>query len=531
MTTRVQVLPPASTRGATVYAGDVLTADALAFLEILHRRFNPVRLGLLAHRAQRQQAFDAGALPDFLPETRPVRGGDWQVAPAPPDLQNRHVEITGPVERKMMINALNSGAQIFMADFEDSLSPSWRNVIDGQRNCIDAVRGTIAFESPEGKDYRLGDRVATLLVRPRGWHLTDKHLTIEGEPISASLFDFGLYLFHNARALLDRGSGPYFYLAKTESHLEARLWNEVFIAAQEALQIPRGSIRATVLIETLPAAFEMEEILFELREHASGLNAGRWDYIFSFIKKFRGRPGFALPERVQITMVVPFMRAYTELLVQSCHRHGAHAMGGMAPFIPSRKNPEINQAALAKVRDDKRREVNDGFDGTWVAHPDLVATAAEAFDEVLGARPHQKEKTRAEVRVAAAQLLDPQVPGGTISEAGVRLNVDVALQYLSAWLQESGAVAIHNLMEDAATAEISRAQLWQWIQTGATLDDGRPVTADLYRQIRAEELAKLIQPGGAGVGRHGDAAALLDRLVLSASFAEFLTIPAYALLD
>jgi malate synthase len=431
------------------------------------------------------------------------------------------------VERKMMINALNSGAQIFMADFEDSLSPSWRNVIDGQRNCIDAVRGTISYDSPEGKSYRLGDRVATLLVRPRGWHLTEKHVTVDGEPISASLFDFGLYFFHNARALLDRGSGPYFYLAKNESHREVRLWNEVFVAAQEALKIPRGSIRATVLIETLPAAFEMEEILYELREHASGLNAGRWDYIFSFIKKFRSRDGFALPERAQITMVVPFMRAYTELLVKSCHRHGAHAMGGMAPFIPSRKNPEINQAALAKVRDDKRREVNDGFDGTWVAHPDLVETAAEVFDGVLGARPHQKDRTRAEVQVTAAQLVDPKISGGKVTEAGVRLNVDVALQYLGAWLQENGAVAIHNLMEDAATAEISRAQLWQWIQAGTRLDDGRAMTAALYREIRAQELAGL---GGPASGRYGDAAALLDHLVLSDTFEEFLTLGAYALL-
>ena len=522
MTTRAQVLtpPPAS-------AGDVLNDDALAFLALLHRRFEATRRQLLGRRAERQKAFDAGTLPDFLPETAAIRGGDWQVAPAPPDLQNRHVEITGPVERKMMINAHNSGAQVFMADFEDSLSPSWRNLMDGQRNCIDAVRGTISFDSPEGKSYRLNDRVATLLVRPRGWHLTEKHLSVDGEPISASLCDFGLYFFHNARALLERGTGPYFYLAKNESHLEVRLWNEVFLAAQQALSIPRGTIRATVLIETLPAAFEMEEILYELREHASGLNAGRWDYIFSFIKKFRNRRGFALPERAQVTMTVPFMRAYTELLVKSCHGHGAHAMGGMAPFIPSRKNPEINQAALAKVRDDKRREVNDGFDGTWVAHPDLVPTATEVFDGALGARPHQKEKTRADVQVAAAQLCDPRIPGATVTEAGVRLNIDVALQYLGAWLQENGAVAIHNLMEDAATAEISRAQLWQWIQAGTTLDDGRPVTAELYQRIRVEELARL---GGAASGRTGDAAALLDRLVLSDAFEEFLTIPAYSLL-
>ncbi len=521
-TTPIQVLTPPPEG-----SGDLLSADALAFLEMLHRKFEPVRRERLAHRAERQRAFDSGVLPDFLPETKSIRGGAWQVAPAPADLQNRHVEITGPVERKMMINALNSGAQVFMADFEDSLSPSWRNVIEGQRNCIDAVRRTISFDSPEGKSYRLNNSVATLLVRPRGWHLTDKHVTVDGEPISASLFDFGLYFFHNARALVERGTGPYFYLAKNESHLDVRLWNDVFVAAQEALQIPRGTIRATVLIETLPAAFEMEEILYELREHASGLNAGRWDYIFSFIKKFRNRPGFALPERAQVTMTVPFMRAYTELLVKSCHIHGAHAMGGMAPFIPSRKNPEINAAALAKVRDDKRREVNDGFDGTWVAHPDLVPTASEVFDAVLGARPHQKDKRREEVQVTAQQLVDPKVPGGSVTEAGVRLNVDVALQYLGSWLQENGAAAIHNLMEDAATAEISRAQLWQWIQAGTKLTDGRAVTADLYRQIRAEELDKL---GGAATGRYGDAATLLDRLVLSPVFEEFLTIPAYALM-
>jgi malate synthase len=524
-------------------AGAILTPEALAFVEALHRQFDPVRRNLLGRRAERQKAFDAGDSPGFLPETGAIRGGPWQVAPAPSDLQNRHVEITGPVERKMMINALNSGAQVFMADFEDSLSPSWRNVMEGQQNCIDAIRRTISFEAPDGKAYRLNERVATLLVRPRGWHLVDKHVLVDEKPISASLLDFGLYFFHNARALLDRGSGPYFYLPKMESHLEARLWNDVFVAAQDALAVPRGSIRATVLIETLPAAFEMEEILHELREHVSGLNAGRWDYIFSFIKKFRNRDGFALPDRAQITMVVPFMRAYTDLLVRSCHIHGAHAMGGMAPFIPSRKNPEINQAALAKVREDKRREASDGFDGTWVAHPDLVATAREAFEEILGARPHQKEKTRLDVRVEARQLIDPAVPGGKVTEAGFRLNIDVALQYLGAWLHENGAVAIHNLMEDAATAEISRAQLWQWIKAGAKLDDGRPVTAQLYQHVRHEELARLTAAaattaadggagGGAGNSEHyADAARLLDRLVLGDDFEEFLTIPAYALLD
>ena len=392
-------------------AEKVLSRDALAFLETLCRQFNPRREELLAARAERQKAFDGGELPDFLPETKAIRGGDWKVAPTPADLQKRHVEITGPVERKMMINALNSGADVFMADFEDSLSPSWRNVIVGQQNCIDAVRRTISLEQG-GKSYRLNEKTATLLVRPRGWHLPEKHVTVDGEPITASLFDFGLYFFHNARELLAaRAPARTSTCPKIESHLEARLWNDVFVAAQEALKIPRGTIRATVLIETLPAAFEMEEILYELREHASGLNAGRWDYIFSFIKKFRNRKDMVLPDRAQVTMTVPFMRAYTELLVKSCHTHGAHAMGGMAPFIPSRKNPEINEKALAKVREDKLREVNDGFDGTWVAHPDLVPTAKEVFDEALGDTANQKERLRDEVQSTAAQLVDPTVPG------------------------------------------------------------------------------------------------------------------------
>jgi malate synthase len=506
----------------------VLGREALAFVEMLHRTFNPTREQLLARRAERQKAFDAGTMPDFLPETKAVRGGDWKVAPTPADLQKRRVEITGPVERKMMINALNSGASVFMADFEDALSPSWRNVVQGQQNCIEAVRRTLTFQSPEGKSYALAAKTATLLVRPRGWHLPEKHVTIDGKPISASLFDFGLYFFHNVRALLDRGTGPYFYLPKMESHLEARLWNDVFRAAQDALKIPQGTVRATVLIETLPAAFEMEETLYELRDHSSGLNAGRWDYMFSFIKKFRNRKDKVLPDRVQVAMTVPFLRAYTELLVKSCHTHGAHAMGGMAPFIPSRKNPEINEKALAKSRDDKLREVNDGFDGTWVAHPDLVPVAMEVFDKVLGDRPHQKEKMRSEVRVTAAQLVDPAVPGGKITEAGFRLNVDVALQYLNQWLQENGAAAIYNLMEDAATAEISRAQLWQWIRHGAALDDGRPATRALYEKVRSEELGRL---GGLGTERYKDAAALLDKLVLSEDFTDFLTLPAYGLLD
>jgi malate synthase len=499
----------------------VLTEEALGFVAELHRRFEPRRQELLRRRQERQAEFDRGALPDFLPETLDVRQGDWRVAECPADLRQRWAEITGPVERKMMINALNSGADAFMADLEDSLSPTWENVVEGQINLIDAVRGTIRFTNPDGREYRLADRVATLLVRPRGWHLVEKHVEVDGAPVSASLFDFGLYFFHNAQERLDRGTAPYFYLAKLESHLEARLWNDVFTLAQQRLGIPHGSVRATVLIETLPAAFEMEEVLYELREHASGLNAGRWDYIFSFIKKQRSNPDLVLPDRSQVTMTVPFMRAYTELLVRTCHRRGAHAMGGMAAFIPSRRDAEVNERALAAVRADKEREAGGGFDGTWVAHPDLVPVAREVFQRKLGGRPNQKDRQREEVRVQAADLLSPDVPGGTVTEAGVRGNISVALQYLSAWLQGSGAVAIYNLMEDVATAEISRAQLWQWIQRGVALEDGERVTAELYRRLRDEELASL------GEGSR-DAAEILDSLVLEQRFTEFLTIPAYA---
>jgi malate synthase len=506
----------------------ILTDDALSFVAALHRKFNATREQLLARRATRQREFDAGKMPDFLPETKSVRDGDWKVAATPPDLQKRWVEITGPVERKMMINAFNSGANIFMADFEDSLSPTWENVVDGQQNLIDAVRRKIEFTSPEGKSYRLNPEIAVLLVRPRGWHLTEKHITVDGQPISASILDFGLYFFHNARELQQQKSGPYFYLPKMESHLEARLWNDVFNAAQDALKIPRGTIRATVLVETLPAAFEMDEILYELRDHASGLNAGRWDYIFSLIKKFRNRADLALPDRVQVTMTVPFMRSYTELLVRTCHRRGAHAMGGMAPFIPNRKNPEINEKALAKVREDKMREAGDGFDGTWVAHPDLVPVAMEVFQKALGQKANQKDRLREEVKVAGSQLVDTHVPGGTITEAGFRNNISVALQYLNSWLSGNGAVAIFNLMEDAATAEISRAQLWQWITNRAKLDDGTVASRELYERIRDEELSKL---GGRDQGRMREAVELLDSLVLSKEFSEFLTLPAYRLFE
>jgi malate synthase len=507
----------------------ILTDAALAFVADLQRRFGPLREDLLERRHERDKAIRAGAHTlDFLPETAEVRAAAWSVAPAPADLTDRRVEITGPAEPKMMINALNSGARVFMADLEDALSPTWANVVGGQAALADAVRGTLTFDSPEGKSYRLGDGLATLLVRPRGWHLVDSHVIVDGRPISASLFDAGLYLFHNATERLRRGTGPYFYLAKLESHHEARLWNQVFVHAQEALGIPRGSVRATVLIETIHAAFEMDEILYELREHAAGLNAGRWDYLFSSIKTFRHRPDLDLPDRAQLTMTVPFMRAYTELLVRTCHRRGAHAIGGMAAFIPSRRDPEVNATALAKVRDDKERESHDGFDGTWVAHPDLVPVATEVFDGVLGSAPNQKGRLREEVSVSADQLLDLRVEGGQVTDAGLRGNVRVAIAYVDSWLRGNGAAAIDNLMEDAATAEIARALLWLWRARGTTLADGRVVDDALYRQVRDEELARL---GGAGEGRLGEAAEVLDDLVLTDNPPDFLTLPAYSRLD
>lgn len=506
----------------------ILTPEALAFVADLHRRYNPTREALLRERVERQAAIDAGARPTFLPETEHIRTGVWQVAPAPPDLQKRRVEITGPVERKMMINALNSGASTFMADLEDSLAPTWNNVIEGQINLRDAVRRTIEFTNPDGRVYCLADQIATLIVRPRGWQLVEKHVLVDGQPISASIFDFGLFIFHNGHELVQRGSGPYFYLPKLEGHREAWLWNEVFNAAQDALSMARGTIRATVLVETMLGAFEMEEMLYELREHAVGLNAGRWDYIFSMIKKFRRRSDAILPDRAQITMTVPFMRAYTNLLVRSCHTRGAHAIGGMAAFIPSRRDAVVNEAALAKVREDKDREAGDGFDGTWVAHPDLVPVAMESFDRVLGDRPHQKERRREDVTVVADDLLLMQVPGGQITEAGLRNNVSVALQYLNSWLLGNGAAAIYNLMEDAATAEISRAQLWQWIHHDARLEDGRAITADLYATMRDAEVARL---GAIPGNRLHDAATILDQLVLNETFVDFLTLPAYSYLE
>jgi malate synthase len=508
----------------------VLTPEALAFLSALHHQFEPARQELLARRRARQAAIDAGAALGLLPETAPVRlDPTWRVADSPPDLTDRRVEITGPAEPKMIINALNSGARAFMADFEDSLSPTWANVVGGQAALRDAVRGTLAFTSPEGKAYRLAPSPATLLVRPRGWHLPERHITVDGEPISGSLFDFGLYFFHNAAERLARGSGTYLYLPKLQSHLEARLWNEVFANAQSELGLPQGTVRATVLIETIHAAFEMEEILYELRDHSSGLNAGRWDYLFSCIKTFRGPDAPVLPDRAQVTMTVPFMRAYTERLVLTCHRRGAHAMGGMAAFIPSRRDAAVNDAAMRKVREDKERESGDGFDGTWVAHPDLVPLATEVFDGVLGSAANQRGRRVGEAPLGAEvpgdseALLDLSVDGGRVTEAGARLNISVALQYLDSWLRGNGAAAINNLMEDAATAEISRSQLWQWRTTGASLDDGRPLDVARFRSIRDEELTAL----GGSTGRLGDAAELLDRLVLDDQLVEFLTLPAY----
>jgi malate synthase len=508
-------------------AAQVLTPEALAFVADLHRRFNPTRQELLARRPERQRQIAAGQA-GFLPETQGIRDGDWTVGPAPADLNDRRVEITGPCDRKMMINALNSGARVFMADLEDASSPTWRNCVEGQLNLIDAVRRTISFENPDGRRYELNERTATLVVRPRGWHLDERHVLVDGEPISGSLFDFGLYVFHNAKETLARGSGPYVYLPKLESHREARLWNDVFDHAQDALGIPRGTIRATVLIETLPAALEMDEILHELRPHAAGLNAGRWDYIFSAIKTLRDSPDHLLPDRAQVTMTVPFMRSYCQLLVRTCHRRGAHAIGGMAAFIPSRRDAAVNETALTRVREDKEREAGDGFDGTWVAHPDLVPVATEVFDRVLGDKPNQKDRLREDVHVRADEILDVGVPGGTTTDAGLRGNVSVALQYVDSWLRGTGAAAINNLMEDAATAEISRAQLWQWRRHGATTADGLPITSERYERVRDEELTNL---GGPDQGRLREAAEILDRLVLSDDFVPFLTLPASTYLD
>ncbi len=508
---------------------EILTPDACAFLRGLFEKFESRRQQLLAARTERQRELDAGKLPDFLAETQAIREDRrWRVAPAPGDLQDRRTEITGPVDRKMVINALNSGAKVFMADFEDATSPTWDNLIDGHRNLRDAVRRTITFASPEGKSYRLNPKTATLLVRPRGWHLPEKHVRLDGQRVSGSLFDFGLYFFHNAKELLARGSGPYFYLPKMESHLEARLWNDVFLHAQQALGVPRGSVRATMLIETILATFEAEEMLYELREHASGLNCGRWDYIFSRIKKLPRQGTF--PDRAQVTMTTPFMRAYCLHVIKICHRRGAFAMGGMAAQIPIKHHPAANEAALAKVLADKEREATDGHDGTWVAHPGLVPVALQAFDRHMP-QPNQVARQREDVAVTAAELLAP--PPGNVTEAGVRLNLSVGVQYLEAWLGGLGCVPLYNLMEDAATAEISRAQLWQWVRFGAMLADGRKVTPALCDQFMAEELKKIEGEVGAerfARGKHRAAVDLFLRMVKADKIDEFLTLPAYELL-
>jgi malate synthase len=487
---------------------DVLTPEATAFLTELQRTFGPRRAELLKKRAERAERLKAGELPDFLPATKSVREGEWRIAPFPAEIADRRVEITGPVDRKMVINALNSGARVFMADFEDSNSPTWENCIQGQRNLTDALARTISLDAG-GKQYRLGDKLAVLFVRPRGWHLEERHFPVDGAPMSGSLFDFGLYFLRNHHR-----NGRYFYLPKMESHLEARLWNDVFVWAQDKLGVPRGTIKATVLIETILAAFEMDEILFELREHSAGLNAGRWDYIYSIIKKLGHRPEFVLPDRSAVTMAVPFMRAYCELLVKTCHRRGAQAMGGMAAFIPSRKDAAVNATALAKVKEDKEREASQGFDGTWVAHPDLVPTAMASFDAVLGSRPNQLERQRPDVHTTAKDLLNISATPGSATEAGLRNNVNVGIQYLAAWLQGSGAVAIHNLMEDAATAEISRSQIWQWLHHGK-------FSAAQVKQAIEEEMATL-GPG------HEVARTLFESIATQRDYVEFLTVPAYA---
>jgi malate synthase len=514
---------------ATAETAAILTAETLAFLATLHREFNDRRIQLLEERVARQAALDAGAHYDFQPETREIRESAWTVAPIAPDLQDRRVEITGPVDRKMIINALNSGARVFMADFEDANSPTWENCIQGQINLYDAVRRTIAFTNPDGKEYRLNEKTATLLVRPRGWHLVEKHLEVDGTPISGSLFDFGLYFFHNAKELLQRDTGPYFYLPKMESHQEARLWNDVFVRSQALVGLPNGTIRATALIETLPATFELHEILWELRDHSAGLNCGRWDYIFSAIKKRRADPDFILPDRAQVSMTTPFMRAYSQLVIKTCHQRGIHAMGGMSAFIPVKGDEALNEQAFAQVRADKEREAGDGHDGTWVAHPGMVALATEVFDQAMP-QPNQISRQRDDVNPTAADLL--AVPDGAITEQGMRTNIRVGVQYIAAWLSGLGAVPLYNLMEDAATAEISRAQVWQWIRhSHGVLDDGREVTVELYRRFLDEEMAEL--RAGKGQMRFESeyletARDIFDQLATDEEFKDFLTLPAYA---
>ncbi|HET9258543.1 MAG TPA: malate synthase A [Acidimicrobiia bacterium] len=507
----------------------VLTEAAVAFLTDLENEFGWRRGQLLARRQERQRLLDAGQLPDFLEATSYVREGEWTVPPVHPDLIDRRVEITGPVDRKMMINALNSGAKVFMADFEDATSPTWDNLLEGQLNLVDAYNRTLEMETDD-KRYSLNDDIATLVVRPRGWHLDEKHFLVDGRPMSASLFDFGLYMFHGGREALANGTAPFLYLPKLESHLEARLWNDVFIWAQDRLDIPRGTIKATVLIETILAAFEMDEILYELREHAAGLNAGRWDYIFSVIKKFRNDPDFVLPDRRLVTMTVPFMRAYTDLMVKTCHRRGAHAIGGMAAFIPNRRDADVTERAIAAVTTDKKREAEAGCDGTWVAHPDLVPVAMAEFDAVLGERPNQVDRQRPEVSVTAADLLDLDFPG-EVTLDGVRSNVEVGIRYLAAWLSGTGAAAIDNLMEDVATAEISRSQIWQWVRHRVVTDDGTPVTESLIRDIAGDTVTTIESSGQAPPDHLSDSRKVFEEVALSEEFIEFLTLPAYEMIN
>jgi malate synthase len=528
-TVAVEVRGPARER-----FDEVLTPEALAFLAALHERFDARRRQLLQARAERRTRIAAGELPDFLDSTADVRAGEWRISPPPPGLADRRVEITGPVDRKMVINALNSGARMFMADFEDANSPTWFNCVSGQVNVMDAIRGTIVHTGENGRVYELKDEIATLLVRPRGLHLHERHAVAGGdEPVSASLFDFGLYVFHNHAALAERGWGPWLYLPKLESHLEARWWNEVFTFAEDELGLERGTIRATVLIETILAAFEMDEILYELRDHAAGLNAGRWDYIFSVIKQLGTDERFVLPDRAQVTMTVPFMRAYADLLVKTCHRRGAHAMGGMAAFIPSRRDQAVNERALAAVTADKQREAAGGFDGTWVAHPDLVPVAMREFDAVLAGSPNQLSRQRDDVTADGAALLDTAIDGGQVTESGLRANVGVGIEYLAWWLCGQGAAAINNLMEDAATAEISRSQVWQWVHHGVRLADGRVVDRPLVERVIEDELAAARERlGSQGYvdWRMDEAARVFRTVALGAGFEEFLTIPAYGLL-
>jgi malate synthase len=528
------VLSADVTAAVTPETATILSPRALEFVAKLERAFGERRRELLQRRVERQAQLDAGQLPDFLPETAEVRAGDWQIAAVPEVLQKRWVEITGPTDRKMVINALNSGADVFMADFEDANSPTWENMVEGQINLKDAINRRIDFTADTGKSYKLKKKIATLFVRPRGLHLEEVHMHVKGQPVSGSLFDFGLFFYHNAQTLLDKKRGPFFYLPKLESHLEARWWNDVFVMAQDELGIPQGTIKATVLIETIMAAFEMDEILYELREHSAGLNAGRWDYIFSCIKKFRNQPNFITPDRSQISMLVPFMHSYTELLIKTCHKRGAHAMGGMSAFIPNRREPEVTRAALAKVTADKERESQAGHDGTWVAHPDLVPMVHKIFETNLAHNPNQIKRQRDDVEITAVDLMNWSVEGGQITEQGLRTNINVGLLYIESWLRGTGAAALYNLMEDTATAEISRAQVWQWIHhPQGRLNDGRDITADLVRELTAEELDKIENMIGEQAfadGQFQRARHLFDKLVTADDFIDFLTLPGYKML-